>query len=33
MEMVIKRTKRFLFGGDDPKPWSALRDSWTFTYK
>ncbi len=23
----------FLFGGDDPKAWSALRDSWTFTYK
>jgi len=25
--------KIFLFGGDDPISWSALNDSWTFTYK
>jgi len=25
--------KIILFGGDDPKSWSALNDSWTFTYK
>jgi hypothetical protein len=33
--MVYDPTKGniFLFGGDDPKAWSALRDSWTFTYK